>query len=400
MGSRAWLWPVKILVTAIALVVICRSIPWRDRVTLLDGHTAILVEDCGKTCWIKRDHSGSNVRRVPGQQIASIEPGVATLLGRVRPGWLLAHIACIGTSAVLLIARWRFMMSDLSHAPSTLWCGVIWARSQVINLLPLSQVGGDLYRIERTFRTLGGTTTAIGIVVTERIVGFAALLAVAGTAAVYCSITHINLVPNLPLSASVFVICSLLLICAVGPLRHYHGKVLSGPIIAITRRLRPLAIPLRRLAHSPRRLVIVSVASLAIHVLAPLSFITVDRALAINAPLWCYLVAVPVIGIAQYLPIHIAGIGILEGGLWLFLSRWAGTTPADVMALSAVIRILGLLWVAMLAPSFIAHCRPVNNPVSITGPADSGLMQSDSIPSTTQNQPIGEELKTVSQVPT
>jgi hypothetical protein len=318
-------------------------------------------------------------------------------LAQVRGPWLLAYLLCAVALAALLVIRWHYLLADQTRPqfgvladrqqsrqeerspPSLAWCAVIWARSQVINLLPLSQAGGDLYRIERASRYTGGVASAVGIIATERITGLMAMVGVAvaglagsrmlsiqpadlvlvGGSAVLLGAIAIRIVrlrsPGLATAAGL----------AAEGLVPAETKKASQSLRSPTRR-RPgnlfrawqdhlciMAGPLRHSARHPRRFLVVLSLSIAAQVLAPLSYVTVDRALGFNTPVWCYLVAVPAVTLATFLPIHIAGIGILEGGLWLFLSRWSARSSADVVAISAAIRLTGLLWLAILTTSFL-----------------------------------------------
>jgi len=236
------------------------------------------------------------------------------------------------------------------------WCAVTWARSQVINLLPLSQIGGDLYRIERSTRQLHDSAKATGIVAAERTVGLVALALVAAV-----GLTCSGLLPVPPAIGIGVLLCVGLAGCLtvrfVTPRFASWAKMndASPRWIAWLRRT---ISPLIQLASRPKRLLVTLCVSVGVQLLAPLSFAVVDRALGMHTPVWCYLVAVPTIAIATFLPIHIAGIGILEGGLYLFLHRWADLGAADVLALSAAARLLNVMWLGVLATGFLWPGQP------------------------------------------
>jgi hypothetical protein len=84
-----------------------------------------------------------------------------------------------------------------------------------------------------------------------------------------------------------------------------------------------------------------------VHACSAILYVIADRALGLNTRTWCYLVGVPLINIARFLPIHVAGIGLVEAGLWVLLSPWAGRTAEEVTAISVLVRMMGLLWLAL-----------------------------------------------------
>lgn len=362
-SKRRWRTAAPIAVTVLALVFISNTVPWRDRVHLDDGTVAIVLDRSATALTVQPikqpDARPRTIASSPGQ---TIEPGVGTLLTDVKTSWLLVYIFCVAASSTLLITRWRHLLkhhqskstdSDIhaQTAPLWRWCAVIWARSQVINLLPLSQIGGDLYRIERSTRQLGDSAAAAGIIGAERTVGLVALALVAAVG-LACS----GLLPITPAAG----IAILLGVClAVGlTARFLTPRFASWLTINdasprwITW-LRRTASPLIQLATHPKRFFATLGLSLGVQLLTPLSFAVVDRALGMDTPVWCYLIAIPALNLAIFLPIHIAGIGILEGGLYLFLHQWAHLDTADVIAISVGARIMSLTWSAVLATGFL-----------------------------------------------
>jgi len=374
-----------------ALVFISKTVPWRDRVHLDDGTVAIVLDHTAATLTVQPvKQPGAKPRTIAPSPGQTIEPGVGTLLTDVQAGWLPVYLLCVATASALLVARWRYLLENnrrratgsgsiLQTATPWYWCAVIWARSQVINLLPLSQIGGDLYRIERSSRQLRDSAAATGIIAAERAAGLVALALVAAV-----GLTCSGLLP-VPRAVGVGILLGVVL--AAGLTAHFVAPRLT-PWLKINDAsprwitwLRRTAAPLIQLAARPKRLFITLGLSVGVQLLTPLSFAAVDRALGMNTPVWCYLVAVPTIAIVAFLPIHIAGIGILEGGLWLFLSRWTDHAPADVIALSAAARLMNLIWVGILASGFLWQA-----PAPVAPPATTRLSPPDSRPRRTSDR--------------
>jgi len=371
-----WLWPLKIAVTAFALIIIIRAIPWRDRATLIDGTRVTIMDRQDQTWLVRLEDSSSPNQTIHSGSLQSIEPGVRAVLSHAEPPWLVAYFGCMVLLAALLIGRWRWLMSGACdtpsvNTPSMRWCAVIWARSQVINFLPLSQIGGDLYRIQHSSHHLKGAATATGIIAIERITGFVALLTVALTGLAWAEGTVALVTPILVVIAVIVVINLKRLPAAYS--NELEPSDCSSPLHSCRRWLRTALAPVTRLVRRPKQCLGILSVSIAIHLVTSLSFVTVDRALALETPAWCYLVAVPAVVLATFLPIHIAGIGILEGGLWLLLHHWTVRSPAEVISLCATARCLSLAWLALLATSFLAPCRDVVPSTAMQEPSEKAL---------------------------
>lgn len=336
-------WLIKIAVTALALFVLANAIPWRDQAALPDGTTASILANDGDTLLLQ---TGDTPIRFARSDVRGIESGVLTLLTQVRPIWLLAGAICAVCTSLLLVVRWRFLMADSDNPPSIRWCGVIWARSQVINLLPFGQLGGDAYRVERSRGRLIDAATAFGVVATERIVGLLALLSIMGIGLAVSGGLAVNI--TLP-----FMFCTGLVLIAVISSRFTRSPADCHSLGSWRRRINHSLLPLTRLLNAPRSFGIMLLFSATVHLLASMSYVVVDRALGLGTPVWCYMVAVPILALVRFCPIHIAGIGIVEGGLWFLLNLWVEISSSNVIALSALLRGTGLIWSALMAVSFL-----------------------------------------------
>lgn len=355
-ARRWWRLPAQILVTALALYVIGRNISWRDRASLEDGSQVVVVARQADSVTIRLPGAAdATPHEIPADSVVAFHAGVGSTLSRIRPGWVFAYFLCLAVAAVLLVVRWRYLMAWQGAAPPVGWCAHAWARSQVINLLPFGQLGGDAYRVERSGRWLGGRAAAAGVVAAERMVGFGALLAIAAAGLIFSGLIDRDIGAALGLFLGLVVGVRLLAGRPIGRHLAALGGRLSGQPTRWGRSLASAVGPIAGLLRHQHRLPGLLLLSTVIHLLASLSFAIVDRSLGMTTPVWCFLVAVPAISMAQFLPVHVAGIGIMEGGLWLFLGPWAGHTPEAVVALSATVRLLGLLWLLALAASFLGR---------------------------------------------
>lgn len=359
----------QIAVTIATLVVIVAVVPWRDRAEVHGLGEVRVLEDRGMSLVVMPIHSSSNAARmVERAKVKAVEPGLASLLANARLASVVGYLSCALAMAIVLALRWRLLLCvGAAMRPSFVWCIVNWGRSQVISALPTSQIGGDFFRAQRTTSLGHGWITAWAIVALERLCGLAALCLVAAI-----GLSYSGLVSAAHLAIAGFALGSVG-VATIGLRstisRLYRATPRTLPICLarlqsfLSERLTDVA---KSLPRDRRALVGVFLLSVTAQTLSPLSFVFVDRALGLDTPVWCYLVAIPALALAQYLPIHIAGIGLVEGGLWLTLSHWAGRSGAEVIALSAASRILSLLWLSALACMFLVHTR---QPFCATSPA-------------------------------
>ncbi|MHC5141594.1 MAG: lysylphosphatidylglycerol synthase transmembrane domain-containing protein [Planctomycetota bacterium] len=82
------------------------------------------------------------------------------------------------------------------------------------------------------------------------------------------------------------------------------------------------------------------------------SFWLIGRDLDMHAPIYCYFVFFPMMWIIGALPLSIAGIGILEGGLVFLFVRFAGASKDLVTVLALCQR---LAWVIGSLPGMVVH---------------------------------------------
>ncbi|MEE8099758.1 MAG: lysylphosphatidylglycerol synthase transmembrane domain-containing protein [Hyphomicrobium sp.] len=366
--GRSSLLVLKIGVTTTALILIIQTVPWRDQVVLTDDRTGTLIKGNANTVDV-RIHNSAATESLPASSVRNVEPGFRSIVGRIRPEWVLAWLACTAISAGLLVSRWHYVLGQVSEKPPPAsWCGVIWARSQVINLLPLSQIGGDAYRMQRAVRPLGGAASSAGVIALERLIGLIALLSVMmiGWAASGRA--------RWPFGVMIVVGCAgawITVAALAGRIRN-RPRPAAAPQRLRRGGLTAFVLPLAHLVRNPCAFAFVLAMSVTAHLLTAASFLTVDRALGLNTPVWAYWVAIPLVSLAQFLPIHIAGIGVLEGGLYAVLSTWTSRSWVEVASVSTTARIALLLWTALLSLAFIVDPVRTNKGISCSDVRSSG----------------------------
>jgi len=85
-----------------------------------------------------------------------------------------------------------------------------------------------------------------------------------------------------------------------------------------------------------------------------LSYWLIGRDLEMTAALRYYFVFFPLVWVIAAIPVSIAGIGILEGGVVFLFVQFAGADPLDVATLALCQR---LTWVVGSIPGLIVHLR-------------------------------------------
>ena len=272
-------------------------------------------------------------------------PGVISLIQNAKTAWLALAIGVAFCSACCLVTRWFLLLAAGPSRLSLRWCARVWAESQVLCLLPTGQIGGDAYRISRAWHhsSAAWPLLAGGI---ERITGLLALVVVAGVGlAIQAGYS----------SGAAFGMAATGLCAFFGIGAAISACLNSGPATKVgeNEHVKALLSQVGLLLNRPVTLISTILLSLAVQSLAPLSFIAADRAMGFSTDAQCYLIAVPAVTLLQFLPIHIAGIGVLEGGLWAVLHRISGRSITEVLAICALVRAVGLVFFVILVVALI-----------------------------------------------
>lgn len=377
---RRWRVLTQILVTSLALGLILRFVPYYDHAYCADGTTGAILDRDPSTVRLRiSGTSVPTVRVVRREALERIEPGFQSLMRGAKLRVLPVYIFCSLAAAIAMVLRWRTLLGAAGTAPPFRSCATIWARGQVINLLPPGQVAGELYRIERSARWLNQAGTAVGVVACERLTGLLGLVIVATVGAFLLAGRCNQTLPTWPAGIGGSIIIAVLgAAFVIAAQRSSVGDSIASsdrdtrgtgcarftPAIGSGRFGRQFVAffkLLHNVARRPRVLAAALATSTVAHALSAFSFVLIDRALGIGTPVWCYLIAVPAVTLAQILPIHVAGIGVIEGGLYAVLSQLADRTSSEVLAIVAGVRLMGLIWVACLATSFLINPRTAAN---------------------------------------
>lgn len=106
--------------------------------------------------------------------------------------------------------------------------------------------------------------------------------------------------------------------------------------------------------HHPLLLLVSLVITISLQGLIIVSYWWIGQDLEISAALGYYLVFFPMVWAFGSIPISVAGIGILEGGVVFLFVTFAGANPETAMALALCQRVT---WMAAAAPGLYFHLR-------------------------------------------
>ncbi len=290
----------------------------------------------------------------------SLKVALRTVVGLVLLGWLLSALDPSEVARSLRTADWRFAALGLAAqvAAKFVWAarwrrillagGVrrgFWDLLALVHMglffnsfLPTS-VGGDLVRGYYASGS-GGKIASYAALLVERGIGFVAMLAVSGVAAL---LAFFEEAPPFPRSVLVGVALVAGLAVALGllvpRLRWLEG--ISGRLASRDARLARLAPSLSessRLFLAGASSPAVVGWSIALQVVAVLFHVACARAVGIEIPLLDFFLIVPASVVASMIPISLNGLGVREGVLVALATvRGAGAADAGGFALLALL---------------------------------------------------------------
>jgi len=252
--------------------------------------------------------------------------------------WLALALATATLGIVLSAWRWQWVIDAFGvKVPISRLSNHYFAGQFVGNVLP-STIGGDVVRVSRSAKDIGTTETAFAAVALERLTGFLALPAL-------CLIGF-AIDPSLLESSTAWValLVSGIALAALGTILFLAGHPKAAGRFEgnenWTRFLGAVHEGIVHLRHDRRHLVGVLGTAFVyqISVIATVGFLSLT--LGTGVPFAALVAFIPVVAMAQVVPISLSGLGIREGMLVLLL------TPLGVSNGHAVG--LGLAWYATM----------------------------------------------------
>ena len=340
----------KIAFAFLAFWLISHHVAWHDHVQLNDGSTGYVILRTDDNIQIQTN--AETVANFHPSQIARWDVGLRSLLKSLdASAW--GMVLVVPTCASLLFwLRWHTLLRWNGAELDWAWSGSAWIRSQIAGLLPIGSVGADSYRIYAVRKVFDGVAIPLGIAAIERLAGLFALILIG--AAGLC----LQWKARMP-SPALYVLLLSVVACFGVIVAFWVFEIWSrrdgSRLHGARQRIHTFIQPLEALVASPRRLLGVLGFSLLGQSGSVVAYLVVDRVMGWNTAPACYLIAVPVVTLAQMLPLHIGGVGIAELGIWYFLSLFTLRSASEAVMLTNVVRaanwasfaILGsIFWVA------------------------------------------------------
>jgi uncharacterized membrane protein YbhN (UPF0104 family) len=269
-------------------------------------------------------------------------------LSRVNPFWIAAALLALTAQVAILAWRWRAIVAACgAHLPYTAALRISLIAMFFNAVLP-STVGGDAARVVMLKRNGGGWAVAAYSVLIDRIIGVAvlALLVIA------CLPWTLNLVAD-PLARALLLaigggaIAGAAVFIIVGRL---HWPLLAQ--FAPTRHLAEVSRVTWRLCRDGQTVVMVAVASFAVHFLTIAAAWCLAQSVAASASFALLLYLIPPVLLIATVPVSIAGWGVRESSM-IVAFAYAGLAQGDGLIVSvlyglavfAIGMIGGIIWI-------------------------------------------------------
>lgn len=302
-----------------------------------------------------------------GFRVAASAGMLAVLLPRIhlatlfpRPqlstlGWLVGGLAVYTLAVFLSTVRWAQVLqaldipSDLPPLVSHTLAGMF-----VSNFLP-STVGGDVLRVTRLSAINGQRHTSVASVVVERLTGFLVLpfitlVALLGNPSLrdLGRASRLSLTLALGTLAALAVILVVVAIPKVG--ERFAGRSWLGFLAAVH-------LGLARLRRDPAAALGVLVSALAYQLSMVAAAWMAGHAMGIQVGWSAMMAFIPIVAIAQVLPISVSGLGLREGALVLLLVP-LGVSSGQAVAFGLLLYGMNLVVSLLGAPAFAVGPRP------------------------------------------
>ena len=286
---------------------------------------------------------------------------------QLHPAFLI--LSCVVFSGGLCIIGyrwWLFMRAQKIEIPVFMAVKLTFLGQFFTNFMP-SAVGGDLIRAWYVSRyTHRKLQAALGVLV-DRVMGLASTFILALTSYFLFmrgqGLLQVNressgsiqaFFEKHPVSLSHLALVIVLLIgmgfvlAGVFDLKSFFGKLYDHIKHVVTQFKEVMLV----YYHHPMVLFLGLIATIFLQSMVIVSYWLIGRDLGMTASLSYYFVFFPMIWVVGSIPISIAGLGILEGGLVLLFVQFTGAAPEAVIALALCQR---LTWVFGSIPGMAVH---------------------------------------------
>ena len=270
-------------------------------------------------------------------------------------GWLAGGLAVYTLAVVLSTVRWGQVLEALD-IPSELppLVSHTLAGMFVSNFLPTT-VGGDVLRVARLSAANGQRHGSVASVVVERLTGFfvlpfITLVALAGNP----TLLHLGRASHLALAAAVATLVALvailLLVSSPRVGERLPDRSWLGFVVAVH-------TGLARLRRDPAAALAVLVSALAYQLTMVAGAWMAGHALGLQVGWSAMMAFIPIVAIAQVLPLSVSGLGLREGALVLLLAP-LGVASGQAVAFGLLLYGMNMVVSLLGAPAFAVGARP------------------------------------------
>lgn len=271
--------------------------------------------------------------------------------------WLVLALVMWATTIVVGALRWQRVISalelpdDLPPLISHSFAGLF-----VSNFLPTT-IGGDVLRVSRLSAANGQAPASFASVVLERLTGFIVLPVITLVALAFQpNLLHLGSATRLAviLSLATLGVLALVLVVAGSP---RLGRRLAENQNWL-RFVGAVHLGLDRLRRHPGAAATLVLTAVAYQLMGVLSAWIGSQALDIHLSLAAAMAFVPVVLMAQVLPLSVSGIGLREGVLVLLLAP-LGVPTTQAVAFGLLLYGMNLAVSLLGAPAFAVGAKPV-----------------------------------------
>ena len=270
--------------------------------------------------------------------------------------WLLAGLVVWLGAIILATIRWQRVLTalelpaDLPPLLSHSFAGMF-----VANFLP-STIGGDVLRVSRLSAANGQAPASFASVVLERLTGFLVLPLITLVAL----FTHPDLL-HLGNASKVALLLSVGTLVALAGILVLAGNARIGRRLADNqswlRFVGAVHLGFDRIRRHPAAVAGVLLTAVAYQLTVVLAAWIATQALGIELGWGPVMAFIPVVAMAQVLPLSVNGLGLREGALVLLLQP-LGVPTGQAVALGLLLYGMNLVVSLLGAPAFAVGARP------------------------------------------
>ena len=269
--------------------------------------------------------------------------------------WLTGGLAVYTLAVFLSTVRWGQVLEAL-EIPSELppLVSHTLAGMFVSNFLP-STVGGDVLRVSRLAAANGQRHTSVASVVVERLTGFLVLPFITLVALVgNPTLLHLGQASRLALAVALGTLAALVAILVLVSSRRIGERLAGRPWLGF---VASVQLGLARMRKDPAAALGVLVSALAYQLAMVAGAWMAGHALGLEVGWSAMMAFVPIVAIAQVLPLSVSGLGLREGALVLLLAP-LGVASGQAVALGLLLYGMNMVVSLLGAPAFAVGARP------------------------------------------